>query len=141
MCLACAFTATRTEAAAKAAFPVQSSELRGILASVDTATGSFIMATEVTRGVPGPEVRMFTNAQTVIIVDGSNGIFALLRPGMFVTVVAANGVAVLVDARTSGPAPLSPEAGGLLVKMGLVKQAEGLQAAGPFNRRSQSAGA
>lgn len=118
MCLACAFTATRAEAAAKAAFPVQLSELRGIVLSVDTATGSFIIATEVTRGVPGPEVRVFTNAQTVVIVDGSTGIFAMLRPGMFVTVVPPSGIAVLVDARTNGPAPLSPEADGVMLKGG-----------------------
>ena len=113
MCLACAFTASRTEAAEKAIFPVQLSELRGIMTSVDTATGSFIIATEVTRGVPGPDVRVFTNPQTVILIDGPTGIFAMLRPGMFVTVVPPNGVAALVDARAGGPAPPSPEAGGM----------------------------
>ncbi|MGO8704764.1 MAG: hypothetical protein ACLQVA_13195 [Candidatus Brocadiia bacterium] len=113
MCVACAFAATRTDAAAKAAFPAQVPQLRGVVLSVDSATGSLIIATEVTRGVPGPDVWVFTNSQTVILIDGSTGVFAMLRPGMFVTVVPPSGVAVLVDAHTNGPAQPAPETDGI----------------------------
>ncbi len=117
MCLVCAFTASRIEAAEKGIFPADFAELRGIITNVDTATGSFIIATEVTRGVPGPDVRVFTNPQTVILIDGQAGVFAMLRPEMFVTVAPPNGVAAVVDAHTTGPSTPSPEAGGVMAKV------------------------
>jgi hypothetical protein len=102
--------ATVVVAGAKAVSMDDVTELRGIVASVDSATLSFMILTERVRGVPGPKVRVMTDANTVFNIDGAVRTIGFLSVGMFVTVVPPTGIAISVYARTGAPKAPAPEA-------------------------------